>query len=84
VVDEAKRQSSGRIEEPDGGQKPGTTSSPLSHGFLVEFAPDSKAGDRLFRGKVEHIISGISAEFDSSDDLCSFFLRVLEQIARGG
>jgi hypothetical protein len=55
--------------------------APLSvHGaFVVHFRTSSNVAHGQIAGRVEHVVSGQSAHFDSLEDLLAFMARVLTQ-----
>jgi hypothetical protein len=54
---------------------------PLSrtHAFVVQFREQSDA-NAGFTGRVEHIISGRAARFESAEELLAFFRRELSAV----
>jgi hypothetical protein len=60
-------------------QKP--TKAPLSvhWAFVVHFRLSTKIDQGRIEGRVEHVVSGQSAHFDSLEELLAFVARVLLQ-----
>ncbi len=52
---------------------------PLEHAFVVQFAVDTALDAEHMTGRVEHLLSGRSARFQSLAMLQSFVARVLEE-----
>ena len=52
---------------------------PLSpaRAFVVQFREQTVGTGTPFAGRVEHMISGRAARFESSEELLTFFVRVL-------
>ncbi len=50
--------------------------SPLA-AFVVQFRDGTDPTSHRLSGRVEHMISGEAARFDSADELMGFFVRVL-------
>ena len=52
---------------------------PLSpaRAFVVQFREQTEGAAPRFTGRVEHMISGHAARFESSEELLQFFVRVL-------
>jgi hypothetical protein len=52
---------------------------PLSpeRAFVVQFREETQAAGTRFRGRVEHMISGHAARFESPKELVAFLARVL-------
>lgn len=55
--------------------------APLSvhHAFVVHFRVNSDVAQGQLAGRVEHVVSGQSAHFDSLEELLAFVTRVLTQ-----
>jgi hypothetical protein len=51
-----------------------------AHGaFVVHFRPDMAAGGAV-SGRIEHVVSGKAARFNSVEDLLAFVDRVLREV----
>jgi len=55
---------------------------PLSpaRAFVVQFREDSEGTRERFTGRVEHMISGEAARFQSPEELLAFLARVLRAV----
>ena len=56
--------------------------SPLSphRAFVVQFRAETDVEQGRFVGRVEHVVSGQAAHFDSLEELVAFIGRVLTQV----
>ena len=52
---------------------------PLERAFVVQFRQSTESEPDWFNGRVEHMMSGQFASFESSRELKAFFRRVLNQ-----
>jgi hypothetical protein len=50
--------------------------------FVVQFCTRGGEGQELFRGRVEHMVSGRATRFDSPEALAAFFTQVLTDVER--
>lgn len=48
--------------------------------FVIKFSPDTNPEDGRFIGRVEHVASGETTRFESSDALVSFLNDVLKKV----
>ena len=53
---------------------------PLERAFVVQFRQSTESEPDWFSGRVEHMMSGQFASFESSRELKAFFRRVLNQL----
>ena len=55
---------------------------PLSpaRAFVVQFREQVEGAGQGFTGRVEHMITGQAARFESPDELLAFFVRVLSAL----
>jgi len=55
------------------------TTGPLSpaRAFVVQFRERAAAPGHSFAGRVEHVITGHAARFESAEELAAFFNRIL-------
>lgn len=53
-------------------------SLPAERAFVLQLRSDADPGRGIVRGRVEHIVSGDAAPFESVDDLCGFVRRALK------
>jgi hypothetical protein len=60
----------------------GEAQRPLSPAcaFVVHFREGTEPTSQDFTGRVEHMISGDAARFQSSDELMAFFVRVMRAV----
>lgn len=61
-----------------------TTEEPLlspQRAFVLQFYPEADMGRGCFIGRVEHVISGQAARFNSLDTLVAFLGRVLTAVS---
>ena len=61
---------------------PRQSEPPLSpaRAFVVQFREGTEEAGRRFTGRVEHMISGHAARFESRAELLAFFVRVLSAV----
>ena len=52
-------------------------SYPQSNAFVLQFAADAGPETGLFRGKVQHVTSGVQTSFQSTEELWAFVRGVL-------
>jgi hypothetical protein len=52
---------------------------PLERAFVVQFRQSTESEPDWFSGRVEHMMSGQYASFESPRELTAFFQRVLNQ-----
>ena len=57
----------------------GSCTKPLEHAFVVQFRQSTESEPDWFSGRVEHMMSGQFASFESTRELKAFFRRVLNQ-----
>jgi hypothetical protein len=50
---------------------------PLERAFVLQIRPQMGAGDQLFVGRIEHIVSGAAERFTSTAEVIAFVTRVL-------
>lgn len=48
--------------------------------FVIKFSPDTNPEEGRFIGRVEHVASGQTTRFESSDALVSFLNDVLKKV----
>lgn len=48
--------------------------------FVIKFSPDTNAAEGRFVGRVEHVASGQTARFESSQALVTFLKDVLKKV----
>ena len=48
--------------------------------FVIKFSPDTNPEEGRFIGRVEHVASGETTRFESSDALVSFLNDVLKKV----
>lgn len=65
-------------EQISGGEKAGL---PPSHAFVVQFREETALEQDYFIGRVEHVVSGETAMFNTLSDLLEFFRRILAAVA---
>jgi hypothetical protein len=60
-------------------KQPPTDKSPLppERAFVVQFRPEADLQRRQWAGRVEHVVSGQAAHFQSLEELKDFLTRVL-------
>jgi hypothetical protein len=56
---------------------------PLERAFVLQIRPQMGAGDELFVGRIEHIVSGAAERFASPADVIAFVTRVLTPAVKG-
>ena len=56
--------------------------APLSphRAFVVQFRAETAVEQGRFAGRVEHVVSGQAAQFQSLEELLAFIARVLTQV----
>jgi hypothetical protein len=54
---------------------------PQDSAFLVQFRGSAKRTSKWFVGRVEHVMSGQSADFDTPEGLVEFLGQVIGQLA---
>ena len=54
---------------------------PPAQAFVVQFGRDTAVDAGRLAGRVEHVVSGKVARFQSLDDLMAFMTEVLRQVA---
>lgn len=58
---------------------------PSNRAFVVQFRGEATGAQPHCSGRVEHVVSGQAALFDSAEELLAFFAAVLLQVrARSG
>ena len=50
----------------------------IQHAFVVQFAGHTAADAESLAGRIEHVVSGKSARFQSGESLLAFVMQVLE------
>jgi len=58
---------------------PEAAPQPLERAFVVQFRQSTQPEPDWFNGRVEHVMSGQFASFESPRELKAFFRRVLNQ-----
>jgi hypothetical protein len=58
---------------------PEAAPTPLERAFVVQFRQSTESEPGWFSGRVEHVMSGQHASFESGRELTAFFRRVLNQ-----
>ncbi len=55
---------------------------PLSpaRAFVVQFREETGGAGKPFTGRVEHMITGAAARFESREELLTFFVKVLSTV----
>lgn len=56
---------------------------PSWRAFLVSLSSDADPLDQVFRGRVEHVLTGRRAAFSSPHDLHAFMVLVLDEEQQG-
>jgi hypothetical protein len=61
---------------------PPVAEAPLSpaRAFVVQFREETEPAGNSFRGRVEHMITGHAARFESAKELLAFLVRVLSAL----
>jgi hypothetical protein len=59
--------------QPSGGNRP----LPMERAFVIQLHAEAEVAQRRFAGRVEHVLSGQAAHFDTLEDLLWFIERVL-------
>lgn len=54
---------------------------PIQYAFVVQFAADTTSAAEDMRGRIEHLVSGQAARFQSVEALLSFVATVLQDVA---
>ena len=54
-----------------------TPSLPAQRAFVVQFRSEAMLEQDHWHGRVEHVVSGQACQFQSLEELLSFFARVL-------
>jgi hypothetical protein len=52
---------------------------PSWRAFLVSLSSDADPSNKVFHGRVEHVLTGRRAAFSSPDDLHAFMVLVLDE-----
>lgn len=58
-------------------QPPEKTALPANRAFIVQFAPAKGDGSLVFKGRIEHIVSGQVAIFSNESELQEFIQKLL-------
>ena len=66
----------GRSERLEGGV---IVDLPSWRAFLVSLSSEADPSDEIFRGRVEHVLTGRRAAFTSPSDLQAFMILVLDE-----
>ena len=59
--------------QPSGGNRP----LPMERAFVIQLHAEAEVSQRRLAGRVEHVLSGQAAHFDTLEDLLWFIERVL-------
>lgn len=63
-------------------ERVGQPSLPVRQAFVVQFRAEMDVEQGNFVGRVEHVVSGQAALFQSVDELLTFFTRVLTMMPK--
>ena len=55
-------------------------SLPTNRAFVVQFRTQSTEASPSYTGRVEHVVSGEMARFQSLEEMLAFMIRVLMQV----
>lgn len=54
-------------------------SLPAKRAFVVQIHADAHVGQRQWKGRVEHLVSGEAEHFESLEELVAFMTQILTQ-----
>ncbi len=66
------------------GDEEQSTSLPASRAFVLQIRADSRVENGHLAGRVEHVVSGRSAHFQSVDELLTFMASALREADTSG
>jgi hypothetical protein len=64
------------VKQPSGGER----SLPVERAFVVQFHVGTDAAQDRFMGRVEHVMSGQAAHFQTLEEFLAFTARVLTSL----
>lgn len=76
---ESRKEGAAEEELSDSRLPSGQPFMPPDRAFLVQFRAPAKRASEWFEGRVEHVMSGQNADFDTPERLVEFFGQVINQ-----